>query len=123
MQKSQPTPGSSPAETGCRAIRPGDVVRVRRRRWRVVDVRRHDECQVFTLAGTGVAEAGVERRIITPFDTIEPIQRPARLRHVSLRRWRRACRAVIAANTPPGALRSARHARIDLLPHQLEPAL
>ena len=42
---------------------------------------------------------------------------------VTRRRWRRACRALIADHTPPGALRSGRRARIDLLPHQLEPAL
>ena len=37
--------------------------------------------------------------------------------------WRRACRALIAADGPPASLRAARSARIDLLPHQLEPAL
>ena len=59
-----------------------------------------------------------------PFDRIEPIARPSRPRDRAARsRWRRACRALIAADGPPGSLRAARAARIDLLPHQLEPAI
>jgi superfamily II DNA or RNA helicase len=106
-------------------VRPGDLVRVRRRRWRVVDVRAHDTCQVLTLAAVGAPEGTTSniQRVIAPFDTIERIERPTRLRLVARRRWRRACRALIADHTPPGALRSGRRARIDLLPHQLEPAL
>src|SRR3989442_2847377 len=106
-----------------RDVRPGDLVRVRRQRWRVVDVRAYEACQVLTLAGVGTPDADGERRLIAPFDTIEPIERSGRLRLVARRPWRRACRHLIATNTPPGALRSGRHARIDLLPHQLEPAL
>src|SRR5204863_5649638 len=44
-------------------------------------------------------------------------------RLVGRRPWRRACRTLLAANAPPGALRCAGRPRIDLLPHQLEPAL
>ena len=110
----------SPSE---RDVKPGDLVRVRRQRWRVVDVRAYEACQVVTLAGVGTPDADGERRLIAPFDTIEPIARSGRLRLVAPRPWRRACRHLIATNTPPGALRSGRHARIDLLPHQLEPAL
>jgi hypothetical protein len=40
-----------------------------------------------------------------------------------MRRWRRICRRVIADDVPPGSLREARTARIELLRHQLEPAL
>jgi superfamily II DNA or RNA helicase len=42
---------------------------------------------------------------------------------VRARDWRRECRAVLRDHLPPGGLRSAANARIDLLPHQLEPAL
>src|SRR5438094_1330197 len=110
----------SPSE---RDVRPGDLVRVRRQRWRVVDVRPYEACQVLTLAGVEPPDAENERRLIAPFDTIEPIERSGWLRFAARRSWRRACRHLIATNTPPGALRSGRHARIDLLPHQLEPAL
>jgi superfamily II DNA or RNA helicase len=101
----------------------GDLVLVRRARWRIVQVRAYGDCQVVTLCGLAPPFAGVERRILTPFDTIEPIARPARPRIVRAGRWRRACRALIAADGPPGSLRTARGAQIDLLPHQLEPAI
>jgi superfamily II DNA or RNA helicase len=103
-------------------IRPGDLVDVRRRRWRVVDVRAHEACQVLSLAGEG-PDLGAHCRVITPFDRVDPIVRPAGVRLVSRRLWRRACRALIAGALPPGALRSGASARMDLLPHQLEPAL
>jgi superfamily II DNA or RNA helicase len=100
-----------------------EVVRVRGDRWRVVDRREYGECTLLTLAGAGADNGGVERRILTPFDSVEPIERATRLRRVSARFWRRACRALVAGETPPGCLRTARQARIELLPHQLEPAL
>ena len=98
-------------------------------------MRSHDACEILTLAPVGPAGDGVDsgaagspsdrpvRHVIAPFDIVEPIARPAQLRLVTRRRWRRACRALLADHTPPGALRSGRRARIDLLPHQLEPAL
>lgn len=104
-------------------LKPGDLVRVRRSRWRIVDVRPYDGCQLVTLSGTGATSAAVDRRVIAPFDTIERIDDARRPRLVGPCRWRRACRELLAANTPPGGLRCARHARMDLLPHQLEPAL
>jgi superfamily II DNA or RNA helicase len=104
-------------------LRPGDIVRVRHSRWRVTDVRAYDACQVITLAGASGVDTGVERRVVAPFDVVEPIERSTRVRTVRPRRWRRACRDLIAANAPPAGLRFAGHARMDLLPHQLEPAL
>ena len=101
----------------------GDLVRVRGARWRIVQIRAFDDCQVVTLCGLAPPHLGVERRVLAPFDTIEPIARAPRPRIVRATRWRRACRALIAADGPPGSLRTARSARIDLLPHQLEPAI
>ena len=50
-------------------------------------------------------------------------RREARLRIVRPRRWRRRCRSLLAAAGPAGSLTTAAHSRIDLMPHQLEPAL
>jgi SNF2 family DNA or RNA helicase len=114
----------SPTEGDRHAVvRPGDLVRVRRARWRIVQIRTGDGCQVVTLRGLTPPHLGVERRVLTPFDVLEPICSPARPRIVRRARWRRACRALIAADGPPGSLRTARAARIELLPHQLEPAM
>jgi superfamily II DNA or RNA helicase len=101
----------------------GDRVRVRRQRWRVADVRSYDACRLLTLSGIGADNTGTERRIITPFDFVEPLERTARLRIVRLRRWRQRLRTLLAGDGAAGSLRSALRARMDLLPHQLEPAL
>src|SRR5882672_7008790 len=115
-------PQSSPADAG-ESRRPGDFVFVRRSRWRIVGVRAYEDCQVVTLCGMASPHLGVERRVVTPFETIEPLERARQPRVVRGVRWRRAFRALIAAETPPGALRAARAAGIDLMGHQLEPAL
>ena len=114
---------SPPLRNDRRAVRPGDLVHVRRARWRIVQIRACDGCQVVTLCGLTPPQLGLERRVLLPFDIVEPIERAPRPRIVRASRWRRACRALIAADGPPGSLRAARAARIDLLPHQLEPAL
>ena len=103
--------------------RPGDLVCVRRARWRVVSVHAHDRCHLVTLRGIAAPFAGVHRRVVAPFDVLEPAQSNTRARVVSARLWRRACRALIAADAPAGSLVTARAAAIDLLPYQLEPAL
>jgi SNF2 family DNA or RNA helicase len=104
-------------------VRPGALVRVRRECWRVVAVRPLDDCQVVTLAGLSPPHLGVERRVLAPFEAFEPVAGVRRPRVVRRARWRGAFRALLANNAPPAVLRSARHARIDLLPHQLEPAM
>ena len=104
-------------------LKPGDLVRVRHARWRVVDVRPYDACQLVTLGAFDRAGGAVNRRVITPFDVVDRLVTTRRTRIVGPRRWRRACRSLLAANTPPGGLRTAHHSQMDLLPHQLEPAL
>jgi superfamily II DNA or RNA helicase len=111
------------SSNGKPAIRPGDLVLVRRARWRIVGVRAYEDCRLVTLRGVAAPYRGVERRVLLPFDTIDPIARRPGPRRVRAGSWRRACRALIAADGPPGALQTARDARIDLLPHQLEPAI
>src|SRR5262249_55696683 len=87
-------------------------------RWRVAAIRAYDTCRLVTLEnGARVC------RVLTPFDEIDPIERSHRPWRVGIRRWRRTCRALIAADAPAGSLRTVANARIDLLPHQLEPAL
>jgi len=113
----------SAAPAAGQVARPGDLVLVRRARWRIVDVRVHEDCQVVTLRGLAAPHLGVECRVLTPFETLEPLNRVRQPRLVRRRRWRRACRALIAAAGPPASLRAARLARIDLMAHQLEPAL
>ena len=101
------------------------LVHVRRRRWRVSAIRPYDSCQLVTLARAGPSVSPAALRVLTPFDIVDPIDRAERgtPRVVRMKRWRRVCRALLAEDLPPGSLRSAARAGIDLLPHQLEPAL
>ncbi len=103
-------------------LRPGDSVRVRARRWRVTDVRPFEECRLLTLATRDEEGAQATQVFIEPFEDVVSCSEQT-VRRVSLARWRAHCRALIASAAPAGALRTAHAARIDLLPHQLEPAL
>jgi superfamily II DNA or RNA helicase len=99
------------------------LVRVRRQRWRVADIRRYESCQLLTLRSAEPGAPAVTRQLLTPYDEVETLARVDRPRIVGRRLWRRACRSLLAADAPPGTLRTAARAAIDLLPHQLEPAL
>src|SRR5262245_55109648 len=105
------------------STRPGDIVRIRSRRWHVVDVQSYERCQLVTVKGAGSGNFELTRHFLLPFETIRTFNQEPSLRFVSPRLWRRECRTVLAANTPPGGLRAAVRAGIDLMPHQLEPAL
>lgn len=109
-----------PAE---RQVRVGDRVRARRQRWVVSSLEGFDGCAVLTLTGVEAGNSGVARQVIVPFDRVEPIERPRRLRLVRPPAWRRACRSLIAGDGSSGVLHAAVSARMDLMPHQLEPAL
>jgi superfamily II DNA or RNA helicase len=99
------------------------LVRARGARWRVVDVRAFDACRLVTLTSADAPTCGFRRRLLAPFDDIDRIVTASRARRVGIRLWRRACRALIASDAPPGSLRCAAAAQIDLMPQQLEPAL
>lgn len=104
-------------------LRVGDSVRVRRQRWRVGDVRPFESCRLISLVGTGSLNHGAECRVVVPFERVERLEESRCFRRVRMRLWRRQCRALIADARPAGALQAALHARIELLPYQLEPAL
>ncbi|MBM3770781.1 MAG: DEAD/DEAH box helicase [Acidimicrobiia bacterium] len=110
----------------------GDRVRVRRERWRVAAVDGDVACRVITLDGLGPHNFAEQRILLEPFETIEPLgprtapgtRRLGDLRWRSgRRRWRRACRHVLASVGPWTRLRSVDTANIAVMPHQLEPAL
>jgi superfamily II DNA or RNA helicase len=104
-------------------ISQSEVIRVRGARWRVLDASGYENCHVLLVTGADPDNVGTRRRFVLPFDEAERIERRQRPVRAPRRLWRRACRLLLATETPPGALTSAREARIDLLPHQLEPAL
>jgi superfamily II DNA or RNA helicase len=99
------------------------LVRVRGAHWRITDVRSYDACRLVTAVAAGGASRRLVRRFVLPFEDVVPVAATARARRVGLPRWRRACRALIASDRRPDSLTSAAGARMDLMPHQLEPAL
>jgi superfamily II DNA or RNA helicase len=105
------------------SVHAGDLLEIRRHRWRVLAACAYERCQLLTVVGIGAANAGLERQFLAPFDETAFLDRARTPRFVRPRRWRHACRGLLADCTPPGALSAPRLARIDLLPHQLEPAL
>jgi superfamily II DNA or RNA helicase len=106
-----------------RDVRVGDQVRVRRQRWVITEIQPHEDCTALTLSGLGPVNLGYQQQVLTPFDRLEALTFQRSFRIVRATRWRRVCRQLIADTGPTGVLRSARAAHMDLLPHQLEPAL
>jgi superfamily II DNA or RNA helicase len=104
-------------------LRAGDRVRVRGQPWRVGNVRTFGTCQLITLLGEGALNHSGRRQVLAPFDRVDPIDEVRRPRVVRMRAWRRRCRTLLADTRGAGTLQSPLHAKIDLLPHQLEPAL
>lgn len=98
------------------------LVRARGRRWRVADTRAYESCELVTLIPAASTRESA-RRLLTPFDDVVPIPSVERPRRVSRRRWQRACRALIAADGPPGSLQRAAAARFDVHSYQLQPAM
>lgn len=122
MQISQPE-SSEPTNPRSRNLRVGERVRVRRQRWVITERKPFEDCEALTLSGVGPGNVGEQQQILTPFDLVEPLTSPRSFRIVRVARWRRACRQLIAEAGTTGILRTARSARMDLMPHQLEPAL
>lgn len=100
-----------------------DLVVVRQARWRLADIRPYESCQLLKLTGADPGNAGADRFVLLPFDTVEAIHKSTRPKRVSAGHWRRACRALLSAQIAPEELRTAALSRIELLPYQLEPAL
>ena len=104
-------------------LRSGDLVRARRHTWRIVDVRPYDGCRVVALAGVG-SNAGTFCEVLTPFDHVEPLAvASTTLRRVGRARWRREACALVGRCGAPGLLQASSAADMDILPHQLEPAV
>ena len=91
----------------------GDLVRARRRTWRVVDVRPYAGSRIISLAGTG-SNAGNSCQLLSPFDHVEAATEPSTLlRHVGRARWRRAARGLIARSGAPGLLHASTGAQLS----------
>lgn len=106
------------------ALRPGDIVRIRRERWRVLRIDPHRDSAIVDVRGCDRCNDGVTARFLLPFERFQPLPRVTAIRVVRPRRWRHLARAAVAGAAPSwAALRSVARANIAILPFQLEPAM
>jgi superfamily II DNA or RNA helicase len=108
------------------AVEPGTLVQVRGRPWLLRSLVTHADCCELHLepaAGHTGVSAGSPVVLLTPFDRPAAHTSSGRLLAVSRRAWMAALRTAILGQREPGTLAAAARASLDVLPHQLEPAL
>ena len=103
---------------------PGQAVRIRGERWRIVAESCHGAASVVSVDGRDTFNRGVRARFVVPPEALEPVSSPPPPRLVSVTRWRRAARSSLSEAVPHWAsLRAAAWTRLRIIPFQLEPAL
>ena len=111
----------TPAISG---LRPGDLVRIRDERWRVLACTPCGATAIVETTGCEKANRAVRARFLLPFEPIDRLPSATAPKVVRPARWRRAARGVLTGVAPSWtSLRSATGADITLIPYQLEPAL
>jgi superfamily II DNA or RNA helicase len=103
----------------------GDVVRIRDQRWRVAGESTFIAVSIIEVDGCDAGNRGIRTRFLRPFEAVGSETPPAPVpRFVTMPRWRRAARSVLAGALPRwSSLRAAAGANFIVLPFQLEPAM
>lgn len=105
-------------------LAPGDTVRIRDERWIVTRQSPGVDASILDVRGRDRTNLNTSASFLLPFEVVEPLASDRSARLVSRRRWRRLTRTLLTTATPSwSSLRTPLHARISLLPFQLEPAL
>ena len=109
-------------------LAPGDVVHVRGRSWILQSLTSHADCAELELEPAENADgraAPHDARVVllTPFDRPATLTAARTVRVVTRRAWVAALRHAVLSQREPGSLVAPAQAIVDLLPHQLEPAL
>jgi superfamily II DNA or RNA helicase len=99
----------------------GARIAARGHAWILEATERGEDCAALHLARD--AAPGTRATLLTPFDRFIPLPDRQRASVVPARRWLQHVKQLAATCDPAGSLKSLATARIDLLPHQLEPAL
>lgn len=109
--------------TGWTGIRVGDRVYNRGRQWTVATLDHFGDCALAGLTSRESGSEAVTQTVVMPFDRLTPVVPRHRLRLVGRARWRRLCRTLLAHEGGAPILRTALTARMELLPHQLDPVM
>jgi superfamily II DNA or RNA helicase len=105
-------------------LQPGDVVRIRDERWRVVQQTGYGRAAILEVAPWEGRGPLARAQFLLPAERVERLPAVDTPRIVRPARWRTIARAVLAEATPGyDALRTAARADLQILPYQLEPAL
>src|SRR6187399_1393947 len=105
-------------------FRPGDLLRIRSERWRLVAVTVYDTQMALDVRGCDACNAGTAAVFLSPADIVQPLARKTQPRFVRAASWRRdACRELADATPGLESLRTAALADVTIMPFQLEPAL
>jgi SNF2 family DNA or RNA helicase len=103
----------------------GDAVKIRNERWRVAAESSFGAISIIEADGCDATNHGIRARFLLPFETVDAASTPsAAPRFVTMERWKRAARSMLAAAVPEWtSLRAAARANLTVLPFQLEPAI
>ena len=103
----------------------GDAVKIRNERWLVAAESSFGAISIIEADGCDAANHGVRGRFLLPFEPVDLSSPPSTApRFVTMERWKRAARSVLAAAVPEWtSLRAAARANLTVLPFQLEPAI
>jgi superfamily II DNA or RNA helicase len=105
-------------------LRPGDVVRIRDERWRILTHAPLGDVAIIEAAGCDARNRTTRARFLLPFEPIDHLPSSLAPRVVRPGRWRRVVRRGLADATPSWtSLRHVAHSNLTLIPYQLEPAL
>ena len=107
-----------------RQLHAGDRVRIRDERWQIAGVAPHGAVAVLDVRGCDASNRGERACFLLPFEGVDRLPRWPAPRVVRPGRWRHAARRALAeASASWIAIHAATHARLDILPFQLEPVL
>jgi superfamily II DNA or RNA helicase len=103
----------------------GDAVKIRNERWRVAAESSFGAVSVIEVDGCDATNHGIRARFLLPFEAVDSTSPPsAAPRFVTMERWKRAARSVLAGAVPEWtSLRAAARANLTVLSFQLEPAI
>lgn len=109
--------------TGASTIAPGDIVRLRAQRWRVVARQDHPAETLLLVRGLDAGNRDQCATFIVSCERAQPVPRASGVAVVRIAKWRRIVRQELAGFQPVDALRTAAEADLQINPYQLEPAL
>src|SRR5690349_1208918 len=101
------TPAPRPRTTS-HQFRPGDLLRIRAERWRLVTATVYDTQIALEVRGCDAGNAGAAAVFLSPADAVQPLTTSRTPRFVGPASFRRrACRELAGATPRPDSLRTA----------------